>query len=102
MGGHKRISPAEILSCLFKSSGYVRWQNAERPVEGAQSYKKGDEVRLMVDSYAELQTLRDLLSAAGFAPGAPFRKHKRYCQPLYGRAQVARFLDYVQARPVQR
>lgn len=85
------------LAELFRRNGYVRRLNAERrDAEGYWGYKKGDEVRLVANSLAELAEIRQLLRAAGFKPGRPFRKARQYRQPLYGRAQVARFLALVE------
>ncbi len=81
---------------FFHRNGYVRQQNAERlSAEGRAVYKKGDEVRLVANSLAELAEIRRLLRAAGFVPGRPFSKSRQYRQPVYGRGQVARFLAMV-------
>ncbi len=87
------------LADLFCRNGYLRFQNAGRlAAEGYWGYKKGDEVRLVADSLAELAEIRRLLRAAGFKPGRPFRKAKQYRQPLYGRSEVVRFLALVGRR----
>ncbi len=87
------------LADFFDRNGYVRQQNAERlAVEGCGSYKKGDEVRLVAESLAELAEIRRLLRSAGFKLGRAFRKANQYRQPVYGREQVARFLVLVGGR----
>lgn len=84
------------LAGLFRRNGYVRWQNADRlEDEGYAVYKKGDEVRLVVDTRAELAEVRRLLRAAGFKRSKPFRKARQYRQPIYGRREVARFLALI-------
>ncbi len=91
-------SPAvvEQLAALFRRHGYVRWQNPERlSADGYMGYKKGDEVRLVANTVAELRAIRRLLRQAGFTPGRPFAKARQWRQPVYGRAAVARFLDLV-------
>jgi hypothetical protein len=91
-----KIDPTEVeLARIFKRGGYVRLQNPERMEEGAAKYKKGDEVRLMADSAAQLRIIRRLLRSADFTCGRPYLKHKRWCQPLYGREATARFLEIV-------
>jgi hypothetical protein len=76
----------------------VRQQNAKRLArEGPQSYKKGDEVRLVAHSAAELREIRRLLRAAGFTVGRSFVKGRQFRQPIYGRDDVARFLDLIGA-----
>jgi hypothetical protein len=85
---------AEQLSAFFSRSGYVRFQQEDRLREG-RTYHKGEEVRLVANSLAELRTIRRLLRTAEFSPGRPFQKHSRWCQPLYGRETVARFLELI-------
>jgi hypothetical protein len=84
------------LAQWFQRNGHVRRQNAARvAAEGFGLYKKGDEVRLMARSASELEAMRRLLRQAGFKPGRPFAKGRQLCQPIYGRQQVARFLQLV-------
>ncbi|HKB01436.1 MAG TPA: hypothetical protein VKD90_04410 [Gemmataceae bacterium] len=88
------------LSVFFRRNGYVRRQRADRlAAEGYWAYKKGDEVRLVAGSLAELRAIRRLLRAAGFKPGRPFAKARQWRQPVYGRAAVARFLALVGQGP---
>lgn len=84
------------LAAMFRRNGYVRFQRADRiAAEGHRVYKKGDEVRLVAESVAELRAIRRLLRAAGFKTGRPFTKANQWRQPVYGRAEVARFLALV-------
>ncbi len=84
------------LADFYDRNGYVRWQNTRRlRNESWGSYKKGDEVRLVAQTRAELRLIRRLLRRAGFRPGRPFVKGRQYRQPLYGRQDVARFLYLV-------
>jgi len=94
-----RLAPAEReLTRYFDRNGYVRRQRLERlKKEGAQRYKKGEEVRLVAESETELLTIRRLLREAGFTPGRPFVKSRQFRQPIYGRDVVARFLAMVRA-----
>ena len=89
---HGKNPETSQLADIFAKGGYVRFQNPERLREGSQSYRKGEEVRLMASSMAELRTIRRLLRTEGFSPGRPFLKHSKWCQPLYGVEAVARFL----------
>jgi hypothetical protein len=92
----KTILPASKLTRLrelFQRNGYVRLQDQERVESDGRSYKKGDEVRLVADSRAELAEIRRLLAAGGFKLGRPFAKGNQFRQPLYGREQVARFVS---------
>ena len=86
----------EQLTAFFRRNGYVRRQNSDRlGAEGYRSYKKGDEVRLIAESVVELRLLRRLLKVAKFTPGRPYAKARQWCQPIYGRRAVARFLILV-------
>jgi hypothetical protein len=59
-------------------------------------YKKGFEVRLTADSLAELEEIRALLVASGFKIGKAYRHHRcQFRQPIYGRGQVERFLEFL-------
>jgi hypothetical protein len=94
------LAVRQQLTYFFRRNGYVRRQNLVRlRVEGGQRYKKGDEVRLVAESEAELATIQQLLQQAGFKPGQPFPKGRQMRQPLYGRRAVARFLALVGADP---
>jgi hypothetical protein len=74
----------------------VRRQNSSRAEhEGWSRYKKGDEIRLVAASQTELAHVRSLLEAAGFKPGKPYAQGSQFRQPLYGRKQVAAFLDLI-------
>lgn len=87
------------LASFYERNGYVRRQNSERlNEETGNVYKKGDEVRLLARDKAELNRIRELLVKAGFKAGKPFVKKTQYCQPLYGREAVARFLELVGKR----
>ncbi len=91
--GVKRFqSGAEQLADFFHRNGYVRRLSKARRAAEGQSYKKGDEVRLVARSMVELRRIRRLLRQAGFLPGRPFRKGKQWRQPVYGRTETARFL----------
>jgi hypothetical protein len=94
--------PADCVSELahyFNRNGYVRRQDSRRlRRDGYQRYKKGDELRLVAGSLRELADIRDLLQQAGFRPGRPFSKGRQYCQPVYGREAVRRFLDLLRAQ----
>lgn len=93
---------AALLADSFSRGGVVRRQDArELRTEGCAHYKKGAEVRLFASSKRELGELRRALQRAAFAPGSPFEKGRRWCQPLYGRDEVERFLRLVGVRRVR-
>ncbi len=87
-----RAKAEQLLRQLFSETGYVRLADeARRQADGA-SYKKGYEVRLVVQTEAELAELRRWLARAGFKPAKPFVKGNQLVQPVYGRAAVEWFL----------
>ncbi len=83
------------LSAFFHRNGYVRRVDAVRRKEKGHLYKKGAEVRLVAESRAELAEIRRLLKQAGFKRARPFAKARQWRQPVYGVAEVARFLSLV-------
>jgi hypothetical protein len=93
--------PAKVVKSLaayFRRNGYVRRLNPLRRKREGQGYKKGDEVRLVAESYDELRAIRGLLRQAGFKVARPFRKARQWRQPVYGIDEVARFLKLVRRR----
>lgn len=77
---------------IFRRGGYVRSADlAKRKERGSERYKKGYEVRFVLDTESELKDVRRLLKAAGYKPGKPFEKHAKIVQPVYGRVAVEAF-----------
>ena len=90
------------LAAFFHRNGYVRRMDAVRRVVDGQLYKKGAEVRLVAESAAELAEIRRLLKRAGFKLARPFAKARQWRQPVYGVAEVARFLALIKKRRVKK
>jgi hypothetical protein len=84
----KSIAP---LVKLFQLNGYVRVQNKARKQALGAKYRKGWEVRFVLNTPDEVEQLQQLLRDAGFRPGKPFKKHSRLVQPVYGKAVVDYF-----------
>ena len=77
------------LRRIFARGGYVRSADLDkRAIRGSSAYKKGYEVRFVLENATELKAVRRLLRAAGFRPAKPFTKHSKIVQPVYGRAAV--------------
>lgn len=88
----------EHLAAYFHRNGYVRRLDTVRRKENGRLYKKGAEVRLVAQSRQELTEIRRLLRWAGFKRARPFAKARQWRQPVYGVAEVARFLSLVGER----
>ncbi|WP_371481312.1 hypothetical protein [Kitasatospora sp. NBC_00315] len=78
---------------LGRLPGYVRQPDlARRTGEQGHTYKKGWEVRFTARTEEEITEIRDLVTAAGFAPARPFFKGHQLIQPVYGMAVVQAYL----------
>ena len=94
----KQVEAVKLLREFYRRNGYVRRQNPVRVAEeGPRRYRKGEEVRLVANSAAELRLVRQLLRQVGFTPGRPFVKGRQYRLPVYGRQSVARFMELIGA-----
>lgn len=92
------VAAVKRLREAYLRNGYVRRQNPVRVTEeGSRAYRKGEEVRLTASSAMELRLVRRLLRQTGFTSGRPFVKGRQYRLPVYGRAQVDRFLRLIGA-----
>jgi hypothetical protein len=85
------------LASYYQRNGVLRTPNANRRKNERQRYHKGYEIRLLAFDARELAEIRRLLRAAGFRFGQPYVKVHRKAQPIYGKAQVTRFLELVRA-----
>ena len=93
-----QASVAEQLRVFFERNAYVRRQNPERlAADGWRRYKKGDEVRFVARSEQELALIRELLTSAGFKPGSAYAQGSQHRQPVYGRRQVTRLLEFIES-----
>lgn len=88
-----RKAAETILALYFAEAGYVRTPNPVRLSEGSQIYRKGWEVRLVVDTPEELDEVRNALELVGFRLARPFLKAGRHVQPVYGADAVDWFLE---------
>ena len=90
-------SASRSLAALFRRNGYFRLPHEDRRKEERTRYKKGWEVRLILRSQEELREARRLLKLAGLKRGRPFRKAKRWAQPVYGKQAVDLFREWADA-----
>jgi hypothetical protein len=92
-----KTRPNALLARYFARNGVLRTPNRRRRTKEKGTYKKGYEVRLIAFSRRELTEIRRALRAAGFDLGRAFKKVNRLVQPVYGKAQVERFLALIRA-----
>ena len=82
---------AKLLRGYFRRNGYVREANAERKREEANVYKKGCEVRIVLENEREVGEVARALKTVDLTPGKVFLKHRRPVVPIYGTRAVAWF-----------
>lgn len=82
---------ARFLAQVFLRSGCFRVPNAMRQTKDGQKYRKGYEVRLPVNSKAELLRVRRCLKQFGIELGNAYSKRSQIVQVIYGKDHVATF-----------
>ena len=88
----------KTLAVYFTRNGCIRWADPDaRDKLGYNKYKKGYEVRLVAQDEKEMAVLEKALKAAGFRHGKPYAKNRQTIIPIYGREQVERFVEEVEA-----
>lgn len=80
---------------FYLRNGCVRAPRADRLPDGHETYKKGWEIRLMLESRQELAEIRRLLAATGLPKRRPYKKRKQWVQPIYGLEAVKRFAEWI-------
>lgn len=81
----------EHLIDLHRRNGYTRKPNPNRRASEKARYKKGWELRLVLNNEKELSEVRRLLRRAGIKPSRSFKKSKQWVQPIYGEKTVNAF-----------
>jgi hypothetical protein len=82
------MSRTGTLAFFLQRNSCLRRPSTLRKKEGAEAYKKGWEMRIVVESAAELTQLRRLLRRSGQLPAKAYRKRNKWIQPVYGREAV--------------
>ena len=95
MNPSKSTQPEALLVQFLKRSGYLRLPNEERRAKDDQKYKKGYEIRLVLNTQREPSrepvTVRRILRKVGIKPAKAFKKHNRWVQPIYGKKIIESF-----------
>lgn len=77
------------LAVFFEDDGYVRGPIPERLLREGWRYHKGWEIRISLPDDPEVvRHVQELIVRAGFSVAAPFVKHTRVIQPIYGQEPV--------------
>ena len=76
------------LDFFLQRNSCLRRPSSLRRKEGAEAYKKGWELRIVLETSAELTQLRRLLRSAGHPQAKAYRKRQKWVQPVYGRVAV--------------
>ena len=82
------------LAELHSRNGCFRVPSARNLDERPWTYKKGWEVRIVVDDQDALGEVQALLERVGLRPGTPYAKHQKIVQPVYGRGAVLAFREW--------
>lgn len=92
-----RRSAEKALMALFRAGGYIRRPAEDRTADSA-TYKKGSEVRLVLETRTGARSAARLARAVGLRPGKAYPKHARMVVPLYGDDAVTWFLHRLHGR----
>jgi hypothetical protein len=94
----RKVTPQSQLVEYYRRNGYMRIpDDGRRGDEGSTVYKKGYEIRLVARTKTELAAIRKLLREAGLKAGKPFPKAQQTVQPIYGKAAMDQFNEWIEA-----
>ncbi len=80
------------LKKLYEEHGYIRVKKNPRQ----RKVRSGWEIQFVVSDGTEAFQTEEVLTDFGFRPGRPFVKRNTRVVPLYGLAQVKKFLELIQ------
>jgi hypothetical protein len=87
----REASPKRTLRTLFERNGCFRLPNRRKRKQLKERYKKGYEVRLILNTKTELAIARRLLRRLHFKLGRPYQKRSQLVQAVYGKVMCERF-----------
>jgi hypothetical protein len=87
VGTEQRVL-APYLVQLIERNSYLRQPNEDRRKEEKTNYRKGWELRLVLDNESEVEAAVRSIASSGLKAGRPFKKWSRWVIPLYGREAV--------------
>ena len=85
----------QILKKMYLSNGYLRVPDETKlKINGSQKYKKGYEIRFIINNDKELKSLRTAISSLGYTVSKTFIKNGQNVQPLYGKEITLKFQKF--------
>ena len=70
------------LLARFLATGYVRSADPEKRRQDGRRYRKGYEVRIVLEAAADVRRVRAWAEALGLRAGSSYAKHNRLVLPL--------------------
>ena len=83
------------LVSLLQRNGCFRSPHQKLRKKLGQQYKKGWEVRFILNSGKELSEVRRLLKGLDIQGGSAYKKRSQWVQPIYGKDAVGRFSTFL-------
>ena len=87
------------LVTLLARNGCFRFPREDLRREFGLLYRKGWEVRFVLESEKEVAEVRRLVQRLGLRPGGSYRKRNQWVQPIYGELAVKMFSSWLRAAP---
>ncbi len=93
----KRRDALKIIRKYYAEGGRVRNRIEKRVLRESkkQKYKKGFEVRIVVEDDTEYQELIQALCICDITAGRPYAHHSYWIVPIYGKKQVEWFEEEI-------
>ena len=87
----------KTIARLFLHNGYKRIASSERKEGHGAAYKKGHELRFVLDRGEDPEELTGMLASLGISAGKPYHRSQRAQQwivPVYGKDPVELILSW--------
>jgi hypothetical protein len=92
---YNKRTALHILKKMYLSNGYLRVPDAAKlETDGSQKYKKGYEIRFIINNKKELKSLQTAISSLGYTVSKTFIKNGQNVQPLYGKEITLQFRKF--------
>lgn len=98
----KDVAPESLLAFLYLERGCCRVPDPARRRDAPRDYKKGYEVRLVLETDRQARRARWLVERAGLTAGKAYDKGSRVVLPVYGRKSLETFEYWLMERGLTR